>query len=189
MDAHRKAMLSSMAKHLFMHQRIKTTFVRAKEARKVVERLITVAKKNDLSARRYVFAILRDDAVLKRIFKEIAPLFADRSGGYTRIIRLGTRRGDGAEMAFLELVVKVKEEEKTKKSKAKKTKKAVDDKKKDKDAAAAGETHKAAPEISPELKEEKSVENVKKERARKEDQNIQQNQNFFKKFFRRKTGM
>ena len=102
--SHRNALMSNLATQLFEHKKIHTTKAKAKAARPVVERLITFAKKGDLASRRRVLKTVRDKVVVKQLFDEIAPTFEKRSGGYTRIIKLGQRQGDGAEMAFLELV-------------------------------------------------------------------------------------
>ena len=102
--SHRKAMLANMITSLVEYKKIKTTLAKAKEARRVVERLITFAKKEDLTARRQVLKIIRDKEAVKILFDEIAPQFNERNGGYTRIIKLGQRAGDGASLAYLELV-------------------------------------------------------------------------------------
>jgi large subunit ribosomal protein L17 len=102
--AHRKAMLGNMVTSLFERERITTTTAKAKEARRVAERMITFARKGDLSSRRHVARTVKDHAVLRKLFDDIAPRFADRPGGYTRILKLGTRKGDAAETAILELV-------------------------------------------------------------------------------------
>lgn len=118
--AERKALLKSLAGHLLDHYRIKTTLVKAKEARRVAEHLIGFGKEGTLHARRKAYRILNDRDKVKTLFTEIAPLFKERAGGYTRIIRTYPRRGDGAEMVFLELTeqpVKVKEKKKTSKEK------------------------------------------------------------------------
>jgi large subunit ribosomal protein L17 len=105
MDApHRKAMLGNMVCSLFEHGRIKTTVSRAKEAKPLAEKMITLGKKGDLTARRQAISRLRSKDAVHTLFTEVAPKFADRSGGYTRIIRIGPRSGDAAEMVFLELV-------------------------------------------------------------------------------------
>lgn len=104
-SAHRKAMLRSLATSLFLHERVKTTLAKAKELRRVADRLITLAKRGDLLARRLAAPMLHDPQALKRLFATIGPRFRDRSGGYTRIYRLESRKGDNASMAFLELVV------------------------------------------------------------------------------------
>ena len=101
---HRKSLLSNMASSLFRHGAIVTTVAKAKELRPVAERLITLARRGDLHARRLVERRIRDKAVSTTLFKEIGPRFAARPGGYTRIIRLGHRAGDGAETARIELL-------------------------------------------------------------------------------------
>jgi len=103
-SAHRRAMLANMACSLFNCGRIETTLVKAKELRRFAERLITVAKKGDLHRRRIAFSRLRDKQTVKYLFDEIAPSYADRVGGYTRILKLGQRRGDAAEMCIIMLV-------------------------------------------------------------------------------------
>lgn len=102
--SHRKATLSNLAMALIEHKRIKTTLAKAKETRKVVERSITFAKKDTLAARREVLKKIRDKTIVRILFNEIAPQYSDRNGGYTRIIKLGQRSGDGASLAYLELV-------------------------------------------------------------------------------------
>ena len=102
--AHRRAMLANMVSSLFMNGEIRTTVVKAKEARRFAERLITIGKKADLHHRRLAVARLRDKTAVKKLFDEIAPSYAGRDGGYTRIYKLGTRIGDGAEMCILQLV-------------------------------------------------------------------------------------
>jgi len=102
--AHRKAMLRNLVTDLFREGRITTTDTRAKEAGREAEKMITLAKRGDLHARRQVMAYVFDETVVKKLFEEIAPKYADRNGGYTRILKLGPRQGDAAEMVFLELV-------------------------------------------------------------------------------------
>ena len=101
--AHRKAMLRNQVTSLFEHGRIETTVTRAKETQRMAEKMITLAK-GDLHARRQVLAYIYDEDVVTKLFEEIAPNYAERNGGYTRVLKLGPRRGDGAEMAILELV-------------------------------------------------------------------------------------
>jgi len=101
---HRKALLRNMAMSLFRHERIVTTTAKAKELRPFAERLITLARRGDLHARRLVERRIQDREVLKRLFSEIGPRFAARPGGYTRILRMGHRVGDGAEKARIELL-------------------------------------------------------------------------------------
>ncbi len=103
-SAHRKAMLRNLVTDLFREERISTTDTRAKEARSEAEKLITLAKRGDLHARRQVLSYIYDESVVTKLFEEIGPRYADRNGGYTRILKLGPRRGDAAEMVFLELV-------------------------------------------------------------------------------------
>lgn len=102
--AHRKAMLRNLVTDLLREGRITTTDTRAKEAGRAAEKMITLAKRGDLHARRQVMAYVFDETVAKKLFEEIAPKYADRNGGYTRILKLGPRQGDAAEMVFLELV-------------------------------------------------------------------------------------
>ena len=105
----RKATLRDMAKAIFLQERICTTRAKAKEARKLIEKLITLGKKDTLAARRHAFAILCDHAEVSQLFTNIAPRFKSRTGGYTRIIPYIQRAGDNAELAFLELTEKSKE--------------------------------------------------------------------------------
>ena len=102
--AHQKLMLANLASDLYRHGRVKTTLAKAKAVRPYAERLITKAKQGDLHARRQVLAKLRDREVVAYLFEEVAPRFADRNGGYTRIVKLGPRAGDNAPMALIELV-------------------------------------------------------------------------------------
>ena len=101
---HRKAMLSNMAVSLIMHKRITTTLAKAKELKKFVEPLITKSKDDTTNSRRVVFSYLQSKEAVTELFKEISVKVAERPGGYTRIIKLGTRQGDAAEMCFIELV-------------------------------------------------------------------------------------
>lgn len=103
---HRKAMMRGLAASLFLHQRIKTTKTNAKAVRGFAERLITLAKIDGFNARRRAVSLLCNMQAVDILFNKIAPLFKDRQGGYTRIIKIGRRKGDGAEMAWLELTAK-----------------------------------------------------------------------------------
>jgi len=103
-SSHRKALFKNMAQALIKHEQIKTTLPKAKELRPVVEKLITLGKKGDLGSRRVAFARLRDDAAVKKLFDTLAPRYADRNGGYTRVLKAGFRYGDTAPMAVIELV-------------------------------------------------------------------------------------
>lgn len=102
----RKALFKSLVTSLLKHQEIKTTLEKAKEARRLADHVITLGKADTLAARRRVFSYLQDHELTSRLFKEVAPRFKDRKGGYTRILRLSRRKGDGAELALLELVEK-----------------------------------------------------------------------------------
>jgi large subunit ribosomal protein L17 len=101
---HRKAMLRAMVTYLLENGRIETTVYRAKEVRAMAEKMITTAKTNDLHSKRQVLAYVTKEDVVKKLFDDVAPKYADRNGGYTRIIKTGPRRGDAAEMAIIELV-------------------------------------------------------------------------------------
>ena len=101
---HRKAMLRSMVTYLLENGQIETTVTRAKEVRAVAEKMITIGKNNDLHSKRQVFAYVTKEDVAKKLFDEISPKYAERNGGYTRIIKIGPRRGDAAEMAIIQLV-------------------------------------------------------------------------------------
>ena len=101
---HRKAMLRGLVTYLFENGRIETTVTRAQEVRAMAEKMITIAKDDSLQAKRKVFAYVTKDAVTKKLFDEIAPKYKEVNGGYCRIIKTGTRRGDAAEMCILELV-------------------------------------------------------------------------------------
>ncbi len=126
---HRRALLRNLVTSLFLHERIETTVAKAKEARRVAERMITFAKRGDLSARRHVDSYLFDEDATKKLFDTIAPWYKERAGGYTRIIRKGRRLGDAGEIAVFELV----------KSEAQK----ADDRKRRIDAAEAKDVAKA----------------------------------------------
>jgi large subunit ribosomal protein L17 len=102
--SHRKSLIRNLANQLFEHKEIRTTTAKAKEARVTIERLITYAKKGDTHHRRLAFSFLRQKETIKTLFDEIAPAYTERQGGYTRVIKLGRRQGDGAPMAILQLV-------------------------------------------------------------------------------------
>lgn len=101
---HRQSLLRNLAASLIAHERIRTTEAKAKELRPFVEKLVTLGKKDSLHARRRALSILPHKAAVKRLFGEVSPRFAERPGGYTRILKLGPRQGDGAPMAFIEFV-------------------------------------------------------------------------------------
>ena len=100
----RKAMLRAMVTYLLENGQIKTTVTRAKEVQPVAEKMITLAKTNSLASYRQALAFITKEDVAQKLFKEIAPKYADRNGGYTRIVKIGPRRGDAAEMAIIQLV-------------------------------------------------------------------------------------
>jgi large subunit ribosomal protein L17 len=112
-SAHRKALFRNQLSSLFVHERIVTTVAKAKELRPLAERMVTLARTGSLPARRRALSVVPDKDVVRRLFDDIAPRFATRPGGYTRILRLGRRHGDGAELAILEFIdfkLKAKEE-------------------------------------------------------------------------------
>ncbi|MFA5537236.1 MAG: 50S ribosomal protein L17 [Bacillota bacterium] len=103
-SAHRKAMLRNLTTSFLKEEKIETTLARAKELRGAAEKMITLGKKGDLASRRLALAYIREEDVVTKLFTEIAPRYAERQGGYTRIIKKGYRRGDAAEMVIIELV-------------------------------------------------------------------------------------
>ena len=142
--AHRQAMLRGMVTCLLENGSIETTLTRAKEVRSLTEKMITLGKKNTLAAKRAAMSFVTKEDVVKKLFDTIAPEYADRNGGYTRIYKMGPRRGDGAEMALIKLV---SDEKETKKETAKK------------------ETAKKAAKKTETKAEEAKVEEVKTEEA------------------------
>jgi len=132
--SHRKATLTSLATALLKHKRIKTTLAKAKETRGTVEKLITKARKGDLHSKRLVMNVIKDKEVVKELFSEIVGKIGVRPGGYTRVVKLGNRKGDAASMAVIELVdyndiitAKQTEHKEQKEAKAKEKKKAKDE--------------------------------------------------------------
>jgi large subunit ribosomal protein L17 len=105
--SHKRAAMRNMATSLFLHERIRTTEAKAKELRPFAEKLITLAKRGDLHSRRLAGRHIADSEALQKLFADIGPRFEDRPGGYTRIMKLGARKGDGAELAFIELTERV----------------------------------------------------------------------------------
>jgi large subunit ribosomal protein L17 len=101
-SAHRKALFKNMVLALIRHERIKTTDPKAKELRRIADRMVTLGKQNDLAARRRAFAFMQSHEAVKKLFDEIAPRFKDRNGGYTRVIKFGHRRGDAAMLSVIE---------------------------------------------------------------------------------------
>jgi large subunit ribosomal protein L17 len=121
-SSHRNAMFRNMVTSLFKHQRIRTTDVKAKELRRWADNLITLAKRGDLHARRQALSIVREKEVVHKLFAEAAELYGDRSGGYTRIIKLGRRPGDAAPISLIELILSSDDKKKKTKKKKKKAK-------------------------------------------------------------------
>ena len=110
-SSHRRAVLRNLATSLFQYERIETTVAKAKEARRLAERLITFAKRGDLAARRHVTRFVTRPEVTRKLFSTIGPWYAERNGGYTRIVRIGRRLGDAGETAYLELVKTTEQKE------------------------------------------------------------------------------
>ena len=110
--AHRNAMLRGMVTYLIENGSIETTLTRAKEVRSIAEKMITLGKKNTLASRRQALAYITKEDVVKKLFDEVAPAYANRNGGYTQIYKLGPRRGDAAEMALIKLIDTDAKEEK-----------------------------------------------------------------------------
>lgn len=102
--SHRKAMLRNQVTSLLRYGKVETTVSKAKETQRMTEKMITLGKKGDLQARRKALAYIYDEDVVKELFDEIAPKYSERNGGYTRVLKMGPRRGDAAEVAILELV-------------------------------------------------------------------------------------
>ena len=125
---HRMAMLKGMVTLLLENGQLVTTLTRAKEVRPLAEKMITLGKKNTLASRRAALAFITKEKVVSKVFNELAPLYAERNGGYTAIYKLGPRRGDAAEMAVIKLVGYVKPEDKEDKKAAKKAAKAAEKK-------------------------------------------------------------
>ncbi len=146
--SHRRALFQNLANALFDHESIKTTSPKAMELKKVADRLITLAKRKDLHSMRLAFAILRDKEIVRKLFTDIGERYATTNGGYTRVLKIGSRKGDNAPMAIIELTHKKEKEEK-----------------KEKDEKKVRET-KARPKAKP--KEEKKEKTIKKEKTGKE---------------------
>ena len=188
MTSHRKAFMRNMARNLLKHERIETTKGRAKESRKLVERLITLTKTDSVFSRRRAYDILQDRDLVMRLFKVIGPLFSNRTSGFTRIIPIGFRRGDGADMVILELTErKIIEKLPKKKKKAKPEEPKADGAVEEKGDAKALETKhredikkedlraKPISKSKPTFAEEKRA-----EKAKSEDKKIANKPNFMK---------
>ena len=169
--SHRKAMFRNMVTSLFKHERIRTTGAKAKELRRWADHIITLAKRGDLHARRQALAIIREKSIVHKLFEEAPERFGNSAGGYTRIVKLGRRAGDAAQMSLIELVVP--EAGGKKKAKKKAAKPAAEKKKTKADKKAAGETAKekkpAPKKATSDKKEEKAdVDPEKASKAKKE---------------------
>lgn len=197
MTAHRNAMLRNMVQNLFKYERIETTLARAKETRRLAERIITMCKDDSVVSRRRVYAYIPDRDLIKKLFTEIAPLFKSRNSGFTRIIQTDFRRGDGATLAILELTERkiVEKLPKKKKEKAEGVKeaagKAAKPVREAKDAATAVKEP-VSEEVQKEIKKEaakiKSIpkgkpsldEEKRAEKAKSEDKKISDQRGFMK---------
>ena len=172
-SSHRKALFRNLAASLFYHESIRTTNPKALELRRVAERLITLAKTGGTHAMRHAFAILRDKGAVKKLFSEIGARYAGINGGYTRVLKLGPRKGDAAPMALIELTQK-KEGKEQKKAPKKDRKKAEAKQEKapkeEKKAGAKPEKAKAAPKKEKKAKEEKEGKKAKKAKEEKTEE-------------------
>jgi large subunit ribosomal protein L17 len=156
--SHRKAIFQNLANALFQHERITTTVPKAMELRRVADRLITLAKRKDLHAQRLAFEALRDKEIVKKLFTDIGDRYTAINGGYTRVLKIGNRKGDNAPMAMIELTQR-KEQEKKNKEKGKETK----------ETKTKEETKvKKEPKAKKETKEAKEVKPKKETKAKKE---------------------
>ena len=167
-ESHRKALMKALATSLFRHKRIKTTLAKAKEARSFAETLITKARRNDLHSRRQVISALQNKDAANELFGDIVQKVGDRPGGYTRVVKLGNRKGDAAEMAILELVdynevMRAKEEEKKEQKEVKKAKK----KEQEKEEAPEVEEAKVVVEVAAKEKPKKKAVKKKKDEDEK----------------------
>ena len=171
--SHRKAMLQNMAASVLLHKQIKTTEAKAKEARKLVERLITYGKKGTTHARRLAFAILRDKKATTILFDEIAPVYENRQGGYTRLIKMGYRPNDTSKVVLLQLVDFFSEEPKKDKKKStekKASKPAVSKKVEVKEEAPVEKTVETEAVAEEVIKEAAPVEEAVEEKAEKTEE-------------------
>lgn len=179
MPSHRKAMMRNMVKSLLKHQKIETTLRRAKEVRRLLDRLVTIGKLDTVASRRQAYAVLGDRDIVSKLFNDVAPLFVNRNGGYTRIIPLGFRRGDGATMAIIELTEKKIVEKLLKKKDEKSA-----------HEAPKPERHEDAP--SPQDKKAKEEHKIRAPKGKVEDKKIGDKKKFLKNlrgFFQRKSDM
>jgi large subunit ribosomal protein L17 len=200
----RKATLKSLANDLFEYEKIETTLAKAKALKRAAEPLITMARKDPSpAARRKAFGVLCDRAAVKKLFDEIAPLYKETQGGYLRIMPSRFRKGDGAELAVVELVKRTVTEEEAPdtegaakkaagkgRKRRKRTSAKAEKKKKseDKQTSAAEAGHHSAPEVDKEAQEERAVEKKRKDKARAEKEKInKKGKGIFKRFRRKST--
>ncbi|OGU75062.1 MAG: 50S ribosomal protein L17 [Ignavibacteria bacterium RBG_16_34_14] len=172
--SHRKALLKALASSLFKHKRIRTTLAKAKEARSFAETLITKARRNSLHSKRQVISALQDKSAANELFGDILQKVGDRPGGYTRVVKLGSRKGDAADMAILELVdynevMKAKEEEKKEKKEVKKAKKKEKEKEEAPEVEEAKVVEEAAAEEKPKKKQRKKKKDEESSKKKEED--------------------
>jgi large subunit ribosomal protein L17 len=160
--SHRKALFQNLANSLFKHERITTTVPKAMELRRVADRLITLAKRKDLHSQRLAFEALRDKEIVKKLFTDIGDRYSAINGGYTRVLKIGNRKGDNAPMAMIELTQR-KEQEKKKKQKTKETKEAKTTKETKKEVATKKET-----KAKKETKEKKETKTKKETKIKEE---------------------
>ena len=169
--SHRKALFQNLANALFQHERITTTVPKAMELRRVADRLITLAKRKDLHSQRLAFEALRDKEIVKKLFTDIGDRYTAINGGYTRVLKIGNRKGDNAPMAMIELTQR-KEQEKKKKDKTKETKAAKETKKevtaKKETKAVKEKKEKKEPKVKKETKGKEEAKTKKEPKAKKE---------------------
>jgi len=152
--SHRRSLLRNLATSLILEERIETTLPKAKALRPIVEKMITLGKRGNLASRRQAHSYLMTSAAVDKLFETVGPRFGDREGGFTRIVRVGWQKGDGAEKAFIELLgsEKLVEEKKQKRAEAR-AKRAAETKKQMEEAEA--NTQAEAPQVEPEAEEKK----------------------------------
>jgi large subunit ribosomal protein L17 len=152
--SHRRSLLRNLATSLILEERIETTVPKAKALRPIVEKMITLGKRGDLASRRQAHSYLMTSAAVDKLFETVGPRFGDREGGFTRIVRVGWQKGDGAEKAFIELLgsEKLVEEKKQKRADAR-AKRAAETKKQMEEADANAQAE--APQVEPEAEEKK----------------------------------
>jgi len=170
--SHRKALFQNLANALFQHERITTTVPKAMALRRVADRLITLAKRKDLHSQRLAFEALRDKEIVRKLFTDIGDRYSAINGGYTRVLKIGNRKGDNAPMAMIELTQRKEQEKKKKKDKTKETKATKATKKEavaKKETRASKETkEKKEPKVRKETKAKEETKTKKEPKAKKE---------------------